>query len=180
MKTQLRNDQNKERSRVVPQRRFSTLSILLALDAFALGGVVTLLLVNRLLHNQLVIYVPHSFAAADAILDFMDDLLPYYWVYGGGLLVLLLITANVWVWLVTKSELPRYGVVLLTLLVVVAISLWVWSGRGAVPPPPVTPTPVARASEVAMPSPLGPLGGRAERLTVIARMPRRGRCRLLS
>jgi hypothetical protein len=104
MKTQLPAGQSKEHLGTLRQRRLAILSILLALDVFVLGGLIALLLVNHLLNNQLNIYVPHSWAAADAILDFKDDLLPYYVVYGGTLLVLILITVSAWVWLIAKSR----------------------------------------------------------------------------
>jgi cytochrome bd-type quinol oxidase subunit 2 len=129
--------------RALRQRRLPILSLLLALDAFVLGGLVTLLLVNRLLGNQLNIYAPHSMAAAYTILDFMDDLLPYCVVYGGTLLALILITGSAWVWLMTESRLLRYGAVLLV-LIVVAVAAWMALSRSmAAPPvPPMTPTPV--------------------------------------
>lgn len=151
MKTQLPAGQSKEHPRTLRQRCLAILSILLALDLFVLGGLIALLLVNRLLNNQLNIYVPHSWAAADAILDFKDDLLPYYVVYGGTLLALILVTVSAWVWLITKSRLLRYSVVLLVLILVAVIAWMLLSGStGTPPPPPMTPTPVARATGPAM------------------------------
>jgi protein-S-isoprenylcysteine O-methyltransferase Ste14 len=68
------------------------------LDAFVLGGCVSMLLVNRLLNKQLNLYAPRSMVAADAILDFTDDLLPYYMACVGIFLALILITLGVWAW----------------------------------------------------------------------------------
>ena len=151
MKTQLPAGQSKEHLGTLRQRRLAILSILLALDVFVLGGLIALLLVNHLLNNQLNIYVPHSIAAADTILDFKDDLLPYYVVYGGTLLALILTTVSAWVWLITKSRLLRYSVVLLVLILVAVIAWMLLSGStGTPPPPPMTPTPVARATGPAM------------------------------
>lgn len=129
--------------RALRQRRLKILFGLVVLDAFVFGGLVTLLLVNRLLGNQLSIYAPHDMAAASAILDLMDDLVAYYVVYGGTLLALALITASAWVWLMTESRPLRYGVALLVLILVV-VAAWTLLSRyaGAPPVPPVTPTPV--------------------------------------
>ena len=104
MKTQLPADQSKEHRGAPRWRGLPILSILLTLDALVLGGLIALLLVNRLLNNQLSIYLPHSMAAADTILDLKDDLLPYYVVYSGALLALMLITVSAWVWLIAKSR----------------------------------------------------------------------------
>ncbi len=129
--------------RTLRQQRLPIQSLLLALDAFVLGGFVNLLVVNRLLGNQLNIYAPHSMAAASTILDFMDDLLPYYVLCGGTLLALVLITVSAWVWLMTESRLLRCGVVLLV-LIVLAVGAWTVLSRsmGVPPVPPMTPTPV--------------------------------------
>lgn len=147
MKTQLPAGQSKEHRGTPRWRGLPILSILLTLDAFFLGGLIALLLVNRLLNNQLNIYVPHSIAAADTILDFKDDLLPFHMAYGGTLLALVLTTVGAYVWLMTKSRLLRYGVVLLVLTLVAAIAVITWilifSSGGVSPPPPMTPTPVA-------------------------------------
>jgi hypothetical protein len=125
------------------QRRLPILSLLLALDAFGLGGLLTLLVVNRLLNNQLDVYLSHSFVAAATILDFMEDLIPYYVIYGGTLLALVLTTFIAWMWSKTKSPLLRYGVVL-SVLILVTTGAWILlaRGTGAPPVPPMTPTPV--------------------------------------
>jgi hypothetical protein len=126
------------------QRRLPIVSVLITLDVFVLGGLVALLLVNRLLSNLLAVYAVHSMDAASAILDFMDDLLPYYVVCIGGLLALVLITLGVWAWQRTDSWLLRYGI---AVLVVTVLVLGAWallsSGAGVDSVPPSTPTPVA-------------------------------------
>jgi hypothetical protein len=83
---------------ILKKKRFCILNLVLALDAFVLGGFVTLLLVNRLLDIQLNGYVPLSTVATDIILALMGGLLPYYTAYAGALLILILLTAGVWVW----------------------------------------------------------------------------------
>jgi hypothetical protein len=129
--------------RVPRQRRLSILSLLLALDAFVLGGLLALLVVNRLLNNQLDVYLSHSFVAAATILDFMDDLLPYYVIYGGTLLALVLTTLIAWMWSKTKSPVLRYSVVL-SVLIFVTVGAWLLlsPGTGSPPVPPMTPTPL--------------------------------------
>ena len=128
------------------QRRVLILLTLVALDVFMLGGSLTLVLVNRLLGPQLAIYASHNMEAASTILDFMDDLIPYYVAYGGAVLALLLITSCAWAWLVTDSRLLRYGVALLILAVVV-VGAWMLVSRSTegLTVPSSTPTPVARA-----------------------------------
>jgi hypothetical protein len=76
----------------------SVLNLLLILDAFVLGGFVTLLIVNRLLDQQLSVYITHDRTANDTILNLMDGLLPYYVTLAGALAILLLITVSVWLW----------------------------------------------------------------------------------
>ena len=79
-------------------KRLSALHLLLTLDAFVLGGLVALLMVNRFLNNHLAHYTQGNFiAAGSTILDLLDDLLIYFVGYIGTLLVLLLITAVIWV-----------------------------------------------------------------------------------
>jgi hypothetical protein len=78
-------------------KRVSALHILLTLDAFVLGGCVSLLIVNCLLDNRLSVYGTPS-RAANTMLGFMDDLLPYCVVYAVLLMVLILITVGVWIW----------------------------------------------------------------------------------
>ena len=130
--------------RTLRVRRPPILSALVMLDVFALGGILTLALVNRLLSNQLAIYAVHSMDAASAILDFMDDLFPYRVVCVGGLLALVLVTLGVWAWQRTDSWLMRYGIAVLVLTILV-VGSWALLSRGAGvdPVPPSTPTPVA-------------------------------------
>jgi hypothetical protein len=119
------------------------LTMLLSLNAFVLGGCITLLMVNRLLNSQLDVYTAiESMAAASAILDFMDDLLYFYLLYGAVLLILVLITASVWTWMVTQSRILRYGVILLCLTILVVLGgVWLMRGNEAPVVPPATPTP---------------------------------------
>jgi hypothetical protein len=135
-----------DRLRTLRRRRPPILFVLTMLDVFVLGGAVALVLVNRQLSHQLAVYVPHSMDAASAILDFMDDLFPYYVVCIVGLLALVLITLGVWAWLRTDSWLLRYGVALLVLTILV-VGAWALlsHGAGGDPVPPLTPTPVAAA-----------------------------------
>lgn len=132
-----------EHPKALRQRRFMILSALVALDTFVLGGLAALLLVNQLLGNQLSIYAPHSMDAASTILDFMDDLIPYYVAYSGTLVALILITVSAWVWLMTESRALRYGMALLILILVV-VGAWtlLLHSTGAPPVPPLTPTPI--------------------------------------
>ena len=132
-----------KQSRVPREQRLPILSLLLALDAFVLGGLLTLLIVNHLLNYQLGVYLSHSFVAAATILDFKDDLIPYYMIYGGTLLALVLITFIAWMWSSTKSSLMRYTVVL-SILIVVTTGAWILlsGGTEAPPVPPMTPTPL--------------------------------------
>lgn len=89
---------------LLKKKSLSFLTIMLVLDAFALGGFVTLLVVNQLLNNQLNIYAPHNMTAASAILDFMDDLLLYFVIYAGTLLILILTTLGTWIWRLTGAQ----------------------------------------------------------------------------
>ncbi|NIN63848.1 MAG: hypothetical protein GTO63_03865 [Anaerolineae bacterium] len=138
-------------------RRLPVLAALVALDMVVLGGLVALLLVNRLLDNQLGIYAPHSMDAASAIVDFMDDLIIYYVAYSGTLVALILVTVSASVWLVTESRSMRYGVALVALILIV-VGAWTLlsPGTGAPTVPQTTPTPVARGpgtTDAALPEP---------------------------
>ena len=149
MKT--RQSENNRLAGTTHQRRVPVLSILVTLDAFVLGGLVALLMVNHFLNDHLAYYAQSDlWAEASAILDLMDNLLIYFVGYIGTLLLLLLITAVAWVWSKTESRLLRYGVVLLVVLVVLVIGV-VWIGQITTttpPPPPMTPTPIAMAGEM--------------------------------
>jgi hypothetical protein len=119
------------------------LPILLALDAFVLGGFVALLVVNGLLNDQLGVYTPHHMDAVSAILDFMDDLIPYLVICGATFLVLVLSTICVAVWRKASSPVLRYGTILLV-LILIALGVWSWISQVGTTPPvlPMTPTPV--------------------------------------
>jgi hypothetical protein len=138
---------NPNRPGVTPLRRFSILAALLALDGFILGGLVALLIVNRLLTTQLGVYVAaNNMAAASAILDFMDDLVPSFFCYGAALLVAVLLTASVWTWLSTRSRAMRLGIVLLSVLILLVLgAIWLSRGSGGAAVPPTTPTPTIGA-----------------------------------
>jgi len=126
MRTQSTEERSTEHLRTVPRRRFMIVTMLLSLDALVLGGCIALLIVNRLLNSQLDVYTAtQSMAAASTILDFMDDLLLFYLIYSGALLLLVLGTASVWTWMMTQSRLLRYGVILLCLIVLVVLGgMW--------------------------------------------------------
>ena len=143
MRDQSTEKPSSEHLRMALRRRFMILATLLFLDALVLGGCIAFLIVNRLLNSQLDVYTAaQSMAAASAILDFMDDLLPVYFIYGIALLILVLGTASVWTWMVTQSRLLRYGVILLCLVVLVVLGgVWLLRGVGVPATPPMTPTP---------------------------------------
>ncbi len=88
-------------------KRNPFLFILLVLDAFVLGGCVTLVIVNQSLNDMMKRLV--TIEAQSQILDVLDHLIPYYMVYGGLLLLLILITISVWIWTTTETWL-RYAV----------------------------------------------------------------------
>jgi heme A synthase len=147
-----RRSENNELAGTTRQRRVPILSILVTLDAFVLGGLVALFMVNRFLDNHLARYAQGNLTAeGSTILDLMDNLLIYFVVYIGVLLVFLSITAVAWAWLKTESRLLRYGVVLLLVAIVLIMGI-VW-GVGRIttttPPPPMTPTPIVMAGEMA-------------------------------
>jgi len=124
-----RQSENDELNGATHQRRVPVLSVLVTLDAFFLGGLVALLMVNRFLNNHLARYAQGDlWAEGSAILDLMDNLLIYFVGYIGALLVLLSITAIIWVWSKTQSHLLRYGVILLLVLIVVLVVGIGWGG----------------------------------------------------
>jgi hypothetical protein len=138
---------NSDRCGTQRQGRLPILPVLVMIDGFALGGLVALALVHRLLSFQLAVYAPHSMDAASVILDLMDDLLPYHVACVGGLVALLLITLGVWAWQRTDSWLLRYGIAML-ILTVLAVGGWALLSRGvgAESVPPLTPTPPPAAT----------------------------------
>ena len=146
-----RQSENNELAGTAHRRHVPVLSILVTLDAFFLGGLVALLLVNRFLNNHLARYAQGDlWAEGSAILDLMDGLLVYFVGYIGALLILLSITAVIWVWSKTQSQILRYGVILLLVLIVLLVVGIGWAGRiTTTPPPPMTPTPIAMVGEMA-------------------------------
>ena len=143
----MRSDSTEERAAdhpgAVPRRRILILTMLLSLTSLVLGGCFALLIVNRLLIGQLDVYAAtQSMAAASAILDFMDDLLYLYVIYGALLLVLVLSTACVWTWMVSQSRTLRYGMILLCLAILVVLGgALLLRGQEVPAVPPATPTP---------------------------------------
>ena len=118
--------------------------MVLALDFFVLGGLVALLIVNRMLNIQLDIYA-QNINAASVLIDFMDDLLPYHIFYYGVMSILAVLTVVAWAWSRPQSRVLRYAAVAL-LFILVAISAWLFLGRSETItsfPPMITPTPVA-------------------------------------
>jgi hypothetical protein len=141
-------ERNADHPSAVPRRRSVILTMLLCLNALVLGGCIALLIVGRLLNTQLDVYAAtQSMAAGSAILDFMDDLLPFYFIYGAVLIILVLTTASVWTWMVSQSRILRYGVILLSLVILVVLGgVWFLGGTGAPVVPQTTPTPPAGSS----------------------------------
>jgi hypothetical protein len=119
------------------------LRVLRALDLVVFGGLVALLIVNRLLVAQVEVYNPDYMAAASAIINFLDDIAPYLAGAILSFLVLTFATVTSWLWAHSRSRLPRYGIALLVLIVVVIVA-WTFVGRGSggVSVPMMTPTPV--------------------------------------
>lgn len=152
MRDQSTEKSSAEHLRKVPRRRFVILVTLLSLNALVLGGCIALLMVNRLLNSQLDVYATaQSWPAASAILDFMDNLLPFYFIYGAVLFILVLGTVSVWTWMVAQSRLLRYGVVLLCLIVLVVLGgVWLLRGVGVPVTPPMTPTPTMGSAILAV------------------------------
>lgn len=126
-------------------RRWPVLPILLGLDAFALGTLVALLTVNRLLWRTAHAYAPYDTNAASTVLDLIDDLLAYLYGCAVLLLFLALITIAASAWLKARSPIARYGVtaLLLVLLLLSTTAIGVWTLRVAEAPAvlPMTPTP---------------------------------------
>jgi hypothetical protein len=144
MKVHTTTEQDQSQEPFASQGRSPLAMLLVILNAFVLGGCLALLIVNRLLTNQFDIYISsNSMAEVSTILDFMDDLLPLYLIYGSTLLLLFLFSAAFWAWTKTQSRLLRYGLIFLILLALAFIaSTWL---LGATTDPiilPQTPTPV--------------------------------------
>mgnify|MGYP001814723382 CR=1 FL=1 len=145
MRADSTEERNADHLRAVPRRRYAILTVLVSLNALVLGGCITLLIVNRLLNSQLDVYVAaQAMAAASAILDFMDDLLYVYLIYGAILFILVLSTASVWTWMVSQSRVLCYGMILLCLIILVVLGgIWLFRGREVAVIPPATPAPAS-------------------------------------
>ena len=137
-----------EEQQAFPRSRALLTKALILLNAFVLGGCLALLIVNRLLKQQLDIYVStQSMDAASTILDFMDDLLPIYLIWGSVLLLLLIVSAAVWSWIKTRSRFWRYGIILLIgIVLILFVAMWLLGSSSGPIPPPTTPTPPVSAS----------------------------------
>jgi hypothetical protein len=139
-------DQSEGKPDVFSRGRSPFPTILITLFALVVGGCLTLLIVSRLLQNQLAIYSSaESMDAASAILDFMDDLLPFYFLCALLLLLLLLVFFTVWIWSKTQSRLLRAGTILLFLLALALVAaFWlVGATSGPIPVPQLLPTATA-------------------------------------
>jgi len=151
MISQSTDEQTVESFNTTSRRSFLTMMTLLSLIVFVFGGCITLLIVNSLLNSQLDAYVStQSMAAASTILDFMEDLLLFYFLYGGILLILVLATASVVTWMKTQSSYIRYGVLLLCLIIVLVLGGMRSFGSSEVQVSPTTPTPVSFVVEIAV------------------------------
>ena len=78
------------------------LSVLLMLEGLALGGCITSLMMRNLVSRMMGVY--RDPAQVLAVYNLLDHLIPYYFCYGGALLVLTVATASVW--FVTRSPKP--------------------------------------------------------------------------
>ncbi len=130
-----------ESPRSKARRRF--LFPLLLIDAFFIGGMLTLFLVSRLLITQVEVYTPEYMAAASAILDFIDDLYPYHLSYLSITLLLVLVTLLTGLWTFARTPLYKYGIAALAAFFIIA-GLILGLGRRTMPVEPIpftTPTP---------------------------------------
>jgi len=104
MRTQSIEERNKP-SPTASGRHSWIFSIFLSLTFFSLGGYVSFLIVNDLLKNLLDIYGDgQHWEAASAILDFIDKLVPFYFIYGGISLGLVLVTVSVKGWMMMQTR----------------------------------------------------------------------------
>ena len=131
-------------------RQWPILLALLGLDAFVLGALAALLVVNRMLQNAVDVYATRNMDAASTVLDLLDDLLVYLLPVAGILLTLVLITIAVGAWQMARSETVRYGVTVLALaallLYAAGVGAWLWRAAATPPVPPTTPTATPAAS----------------------------------
>ena len=76
------------------RRRTFLLSVLLMLEGFTLGGLVTSLMMRNLVFRMMDQYQTQT--QVIAVYNLLDHLIPYDVFFGGALLALVLITACVW------------------------------------------------------------------------------------
>ena len=119
------------------------LRILFILNVFTFGGLVSMIIVNRLLVAQINIYGETYMAATSAIINFMDDIAPYLAAYIVGFLILTLATITVWFWAKVQIRYRRYGVAVLALVFVITV-VWLSAGQSTniSSVPMMTPTPI--------------------------------------
>ena len=145
MKVHSSADQDNKQQPLAPDGRSPLTMLFVALNAFVLGGCLAFLIVNRLLANQLDIYLSsENMSAGSTMLDLMDDILPFYFLCGTAVVLILLLSATFWAWTRTQSRFLRYSTIfLLLLLLVFLVGFWfLGASSGAIPPPHLaTPTP---------------------------------------
>jgi hypothetical protein len=126
MRVQPTENQGHNNQDAFSRRRSPLPTALIAVNALLIGGCLALLIVSYMLRSQLDVYITvQAVAAADAILDFMDDLLALYVLCGSMLLLLFLGSLNIWAWKRTQSRFLRYGSIFLLLLAIAAIvAIW--------------------------------------------------------
>ena len=118
------------------------LRILIILSVFTSGGLMSMIIVNRLLVAQLTVYEEISMKSASAIIDFMDDISPYLAGYIIGLSILSLATFAMWVLTKLPVRYRRYSVALLAIAFVL-IGMWIFVGQSTdMSPMQMTPTPM--------------------------------------
>jgi hypothetical protein len=105
------------------------LRILIILSVFTLGGLVSMLIVNRLLDAHFTIYGETYMAESTAILDIMDNLLPYLGSYTIAFVILTLAVITVWFWAKVPMRYRLYWVAVLALVFVIVVG-WRLSGQG--------------------------------------------------
>jgi len=136
MKVQTSADQSNGKPDAFSSRRSWLPIIFTTLIALAVGGCLTLLLVSRMLQDQLEVYVStENMDAASVILDLLDDILPLYLLCGSVLLLLFFLSLTIWVWKKFDSRPIRYGTILLFLLVIILIAAVWFRGVTSVPIP---------------------------------------------
>jgi hypothetical protein len=104
------------------------LRIMIILSVFTCGGLVSMIIVNRLLVAQLTVYEEISMTSASTIINFMDDIAPYLAGYIVGFSILSLVTLAVWVLSKVPVRYRRYGAALLAISFVI-IGLLIFGGR---------------------------------------------------